>query len=65
MHFFSYTIFILINAPVALQFTARKKLWGNLPKFECPKAGLGVILTTFSNNHESVGGGVYLKRGVY
>ena len=58
MQLFSHTIFILINTPGAQQFIAHKndileqKLWTNLPKFECPKAGLGVILTTFSKNYE-------------
>ena len=46
MNLFSYTIFILINALGALQFTAHKndlleKKCG-CPIFECPKAGLGV-----------------------
>ena len=57
--------------PGALQFTAHKndvleqKRWTNLPKFECPKAGLAVILTTFSKHYELVGRGVYLRGGVY
>ena len=44
--------------PGALQFTAHKNdvleqnMWTNLPKFECPKADFGVILTTFSKNYE-------------
>ena len=57
MHLFSYNIFILINASGALKFTAHKnvlekKYVKNLPKYECTKAGLGVILTIFSNNYE-------------